>query len=297
MDYAVDHGIRLFDTAEAYGAAQAQTYRRERFGLVDRREVSDESHSSEKIIGRWLQARGGRRAITLLTKINSNYTVPHIQTAITDSLERLQTDKIDIYLYHACDPRIEIAEAVTAADLVVKRGWTTVVGCSNFSADQLQAHLECSRRIGVSRFEVIESAYNLVARDIENDILPLARQEQLGVLGYSPLAGGFLTGKYHPDRSTIPQGTRFDVIPGYADLYFKREAFAQVNALRALAERLHLPMTQLAMAWTLRQPDVTTMLVGARTPAQLDNALATERLALDDDVFATMNAWSQSTVA
>jgi aryl-alcohol dehydrogenase-like predicted oxidoreductase len=289
MDHAVARGITLFDTAEAYGAAEARAYRRDRYGTVDKREVSDESHSSEKIIGRWLHARGARKAITLVTKIKGNYTVPGIQKAISASLERLQSDHVDIYLYHAQDPAVPAEEAMSAADLVVERQWATVVGCSNFSAAQIQAHLECSRRLGSRRFEVVESAYNLLTREIEQGVLPLAQEQQLGVLGYSPLAGGFLTGKYRDGRDSVPAGSRFDVIPGYADLYFTPDAFAKIVRLHAFASRARVRIEQLAVAWTLRHPDVTTMLVGARSTAHLDNAIDALSLAQDDDLFAGMD--------
>ncbi len=289
MDHAVARGITLFDTAEAYGAAEAQEYRRNRYGTLDKREVSDESHSSEKIIGRWLQARGTRDAITLITKIKGNYTVAHIQTAITASLERLRSDHVDVYLYHAHDASVPAEEAMAAADLVIKRHWATTVGCSNFSAAQVQAHLECSRRMGTHRFEVVESAYNLLTREIEQDVLPLAREQQLGVLGYSPLAGGFLTGKYQRGRESVQAGSRFDVMPGYADLYFTPAAFAKIATLHAFAARARVRIEQLAVAWTLRHPDVTTVLVGARSTAHLDNAIEALSLAQDDELFAAMD--------
>src|SRR5207344_2765205 len=134
--------------------------------------------------------------------------------------------------------------------------------------------LEISRRNGLKPFQVIENNYNLAAPDLEREILPLTRREQIGVLTYSPLAAGFLTGKYTPDRSAFPKGTRFDVVPGHADVYFSERNFRIVDRLREMAERVAVPAARLAMAWVLKNASVNTVLVGARTTAHLDNAVA-----------------------
>ncbi len=267
MDHAVENGITLFDTAEAYGGGQARLYRKNSLGVEDEREVSGEMHSSEKIVGRWLRARNARDKITLLTKVTFGFTREHVREALAASLERLQTSRIDLYLYHQFDVNSTYEQAAEAANDCLASGLVGAMGCSNYSGPQLEQALKHGR------FEVIESNYNLAAREIEADVLPVAAREQVGVITYSPLGAGFLTGKYTPDRGTVPKGTRFDVIPGHIDVYFHERNFQMVERLRALSERVNLPMAQLATAWAFRNPQVDTVLVGARTTRHLDNAL------------------------
>jgi aryl-alcohol dehydrogenase-like predicted oxidoreductase len=289
MDAAFERGIRLFDTAEAYGGGQARLYRKTVLGVDDEREVSGEMHSSEKIVGRWLHSRGVRDQIILVTKVTTNFTPQHVAQAIHASLDRLQTGFVDIYLYHQFDPNTPLDEAAHAAAAVRRRGFARAIGCSNYNAAQLAAALDASRAAGVAPFEVIECNYNLAVRDIETGVLPLAQREALGVITYSPLGAGFLTGKYTPDRSQIPPGTRFDVIPGHVDIYFSERNFALAERLRALSTRAGIPATQLALAWVLHNPAIDTVLVGARSVAHLDNAVAA--LSLPPQWHSEMSLW------
>lgn len=289
MDYAVAHGITLFDTAEAYGGGQARNYRRERLGVDDVREVSDEMHSSEKIIGRWLHSRGGRDRITLVTKTTRDFRLTSVRAALEASLTRLQTDRADLYLYHSPDPATPPEEASAALDAVVRAGLARAGGCSNYSAGQLRDALAVSSRLNHLRFEAIQLGYNLL-QDTP-DALPDAKAHGLGVLAYSPLAAGFLTGKYTPNRANIPKGTRFDVIPAHADIYFNPRNFERVDRLHRLAARSGVPALQLAMGWVLQNPAVTTVLVGARTEAHLANALAAQELAFTPGWMAEIASW------
>lgn len=287
MDYAVQNGITLFDTAEAYGGGQARLYRKNSFGVEDEREVSGEMHSSEKIVGRWLSARGVRKQITLLTKVTLTFTRQHVREALAASLDRLRTGYVDLYLYHQHDPKSEYDEAAFAADDAVKSGLVRAMGCSNYSGEQLLTALAASGS-SMSRFEVIESNYNLAARGIESGVLPLAKRESIGVLTYSPLAAGFLTGKYGPDRTKLPKGTRFDVIPGHADTYFHERNFQLVENLRRMAERVKIPIARLAMGWVFHNTQIDTVLVGARNTAHLENALGAMSMDLDPAWLAEM---------
>src|SRR5438067_717537 len=126
------------------------------------------------------------------------------------SLDRLQTDFIDVYLFHQFDPKTPVEDGLAALNEVAQSGKARAGGCSNYKAEQLQNVFDVSRPLGLRRFEVTEPPYSLAARDIENDLLPFCHQEQVGVLAYSPLAAGFLTGKHAPDRSVFPKGSRFD---------------------------------------------------------------------------------------
>ena len=291
MDYAVENGVTLFDTAEAYGGAQAKDYRRGYLGVDDDREVSGESHSSEKIIGRWLKARGCRDQIVLCTKVTTNHSRSHVAEALDASLERLQTDSVDIYMYHSFDAGTPAEERVGAMDEAVRSGKARFTGCSNYDAGQLRESLEISRRLGLRGFEVIEPNYNLAVRDIEGETLPLCREHNMAVMSYSPLGAGFLTGKYTPDRSAFPERTRFHVIPGHADIYFSDKNFKMVESLRGLSERTGLSMARLAMGWVFQNPAVPTVLAGVRTKAHLDKALAAESMDFPDEWLAEMNGW------
>src|SRR5207253_6623893 len=136
------------------------------------------------------------------------------------------------YLFHSYDAATPLEEALEAMTRVVQSGKVRVAGCSNFTAEQLRSALELSQSDGLVRLEVIQPNYSLVCREIEQDLLPLCRAQGIAVVTYSPLGAGFLTGKYTPQRSAIPKGTRFDVIEGHADIYFNERNFRVVEQLR-----------------------------------------------------------------
>jgi aryl-alcohol dehydrogenase-like predicted oxidoreductase len=196
------------------------------------------------------------------------------------SLERLQTDHLDVYLFHSFDTNTPLEEALTAMHEVQESGLVRCTGCSNFTGHQLRESLDLSQRLGLHRFEVTEAACSLAAREAETDLLPLCRQEDIGFLGYSPLGAGFLSGKYNGDRTALPQGSRFHVIPAHADVYFKDSNFRVVDLLHKTAAQLGVPALELAIAWVLAHRAVTTVLCGARNKAHIDNALAAAQLTL-----------------
>ena len=291
MDYALANGITLFDTAEAYGGGEAKEYRKNYLGVEDKREVTDESHSSEKIVGRWLASRKCRDHITLCTKVTTNHSPEHVSQALDASLERLQTNFVDIYMYHSFDAATPVDDRVAALDQVVRSGKVRHAACSNYDAEQLRESLQTAARRGMRPFEVIEPNYNLLVRDIESATLPLCQENGIGVMSYSPLGAGFLTGKYTPDRNAFPERTRFHVIPGHADIYFSEKNFAIVDSLHAFAERVGVPALRLAVGWVLKNPAVDTVLVGARSTAHLDNAIAAEAMDFPAEWYAEMSAW------
>ena len=173
MDSAFEKGINVFDTAEAYGGG-----------------------ASETIIGRWLRATGVRDEIVLVSKVTTEFSREHVRAAIAASLDRLQTDRLDFYLFHSFDRKTPLETALMAVDDVQKSGLTRSAGCSNFTGAQLREALELSKRLGIPRLEVVEGICNLAVRDAETDLLPLCEEDEIGFLGYSPLGAGFLTGKY-----------------------------------------------------------------------------------------------------
>ena len=289
LDYAVEAGIALLDTAEGYGGGNAREYRRQRLRVDDTREVSGEMNSSERILGRWLQSRGCRDRVVICTKVGTGNSPENIHRALAASLDRLNTGFVDIYMLHKSDPEIPIDETLGALTEEVEAGRVRAVGCSNFSGVQLREALGASA--AGARFEAVQPPYSLAAPEAEDDLFPICRQEQIAVTSYSPLAAGFLSGKYTPDRSGFPGGSRFDIIPGHADIYFSERNFRIVERLREKSEELGLPMVRLAMAWAMAHPDVTSVLVGARTTAHIDNALAASEMRLDSDLRAEMSSW------
>jgi aryl-alcohol dehydrogenase-like predicted oxidoreductase len=293
MDYALRNGITLFDTAESYGGGEARLYRRERLGIDDIREVTGELHSSEKVIGRWLKRTGCRNQIILQTKVSSEFTRSGIARCIEASLERLQTDSIDFYLLHRFEGAVPLEETLDPIAGAIHSGKIAAMGCSNFNLEQLRQACEVSRRFGI-RVEMAQPLYNLVAREIENDFLSFCKSERIAVVPYSPLGAGFLSGKYVSGQ-TFPKGSRFDVKPGHADIYFSEQNFRTVARLGALSQRTGIPMVRLAMGWVLRNPDLTAVLVGARSTAHLDNALEALGLEFPDEWAAELTCWIQAT--
>ncbi|NKB68396.1 MAG: hypothetical protein GKR89_15140 [Candidatus Latescibacteria bacterium] len=290
LDYAVEKGITWFDTAEAYGGGNARAYRRDHLGVEDEREVSGEVGSSELILGRWLKTRGNRDQITLCTKVSSGNRPDNIARALATSLERLQTDRIDIYKLHGPDATVPIDESLDALGRAIAAAQVDIIGCSNFSAGQLEEALTASKRLRLPRFEITQPSYNLVQTQIVQALLPLCQQEEVAITPYSPLAAGFLAGKYTPDRAQFPKGSRFDVIPAHADDYFSDRNFHIVEELRRLAAAAGRSMVHQAMAWVVGNRQITSTLVGVRTRAHLDNALDALENDLSADIRAALDA-------
>ena len=254
MDYAVAHGITFFDTAEAYGG-----------GLQSPHGVVDEKLLAERIIGNWMRSRGCRDSISLCTKISwGRGSAEEIQQAVAGSLERLQTDRLDIYKLHKPATEAPVSETLSALADQMKAGTITAIGCSNFSAAQLGEALTTSRELGLPRFEITQPPLNLVNHSGDVDLLPLCEVEGISITPHSPLGNGFLTGKYSPDRSKLPPGTRLAIAPSHIDLYFHERGWRVLERLRAKSTELGVPMVRLAMGWVMKQPAVDAVLVGAR---------------------------------
>ena len=250
LDYAFERGINLLDTAEAYG----------------------QMHASEKIVGRWLRQTGLRDQVVLQTKITRNFTRGHLPEALDGSLERLGTDRIDIYFFHSYDPQTALEEALEAMTGAVEAGKVRMAGCSNFNLDQLRHARRIAEERRLAQLEAIQPVYNLVRREIEAGILPFCHAHGISAVTYSPLGAGFLAGKYGPGAD-LPKGTRFDIAPGHAEEYFSERNFSVVDRLRELSLRTGEPMVRLAMAWVLHRPMIDGVLIGARHEGQIDNAI------------------------
>ena len=294
LDYAFERGITLFDTAESYGGGQAREYRRS-LGIDDIREAGGEMHSSEKIIGRWLQSTGVRKQVVLQTKISANFTGGHLEEALAASLERLRTDYADIYLFHSYDSDTPLVEALAAMTDAVRSGRVRVAGCSNFSFEQLSHALQCAGEFDLAPMEVIQPVYNLVRREIEAQVLPFCRQHSIAPIVYSPLGGGFLTGKYR-QGGPLPSAARFAIMPGYADEYFSPANFDAVQKLDEFSERWGIPVVRLALAWIMHNPDVKGILIGARTVAHVENGIQALDQQLSPQQLACLNDLNASTI-
>lgn len=283
MDTAFEAGVYFFDTADVYPVGGG-------LELVGR---------TEEIVGKWL--KGKREQIVLATKCwgamgrgpnERGLSRKHILSAIEGSLRRLQTDYIDLYQVHAPDPDTPLDETLRALDDLVRQGKVRYLGCSNFQAWMLASALWASDKYGLARFDCVQPRYNLLFREIENELLPLCRHYGVGVIPYNPLAGGFLTGKYTPEAEPSAD-TRFGLSGRagaiYRQRYWQEAQFAAVTRLQELFAPRNKPLTQVAIAWVLAQPDITAPIVGATSPEQLRQSLPATQLALDAEELEACN--------
>ncbi len=277
LDTAWEGGINFIDTADAYPIP------------VDNNTVG----ATEVIIGNWFQAHPGRRHETILaTKCHAKMSdAPndvggsrrHIMDAVEASLRRLQTDFIDLYQMHNFDANTPLDETLRALDDLVRSGKVRYIGCSNYRAYPLAKALWTSDKLGIARYDCIQPRYNLLFRDIESDVLPLCRDEGIGVIAYNPLAGGFLTGK-HKREAGPETGTRFALGASgelYRRRYWQDAQFEAVDRYKDFFEKRGKSLVQVAVAWMLAQPTVTSAIIGATSPEQLKESLPATGLPLD----------------
>jgi aryl-alcohol dehydrogenase (NADP+) len=279
LDRAVEGGVDFVDTADVYPLGGT-------LKTVGR---------TEEIIGRWMKERRSRNDIVLATKCagamgagpnDQGLSRQHIHRAVDESLRRLQTDVIDLYQVHWFDPRTPIEETMRALDDLVRWGKVRYVGCSNYPAWRLGQALATSEHLGLARYDTLQPRYNMLYRDIETELLPLARDEGVGVIVYNPLAGGFLSGK-HRKGEEPPENTRFNLGEAarmYRYRYWQDEQFDAVEELRAAVDERGQGMVGVAVQWVLSQPGVTSAIVGASLPDQLDASLAAPDVPIDDDL-------------
>jgi aryl-alcohol dehydrogenase-like predicted oxidoreductase len=276
MDAAEASGITFFDTADVYPLGASPDL----FGRT------------EELIGEWMASKRDRFIVATKCHFptgpmpwDAGNSRSNIMRAVEASLRRLRTDHIDLYQVHSWDAETPIDETLTALDDLVHSGKVRYVGCSNTLAYQLARSIGRSEVLGVSRFDSVQPRYNLLYRENERELFPLCAEEQIAVIPYNPLAGGFLTGKHRTGAPT--EGTRFTLgwaAGRYQERYWHERMFSSVEDIRAVAEDAGIPMTTLAVRWVLDNPVITAPILGASRPDQLDAAVAALDAPLDADL-------------
>ena len=275
LGMALDHGVNLIDTADGYADGEC-----------------------ESMLGRLLGSR--REDVVLATKLamrmgpgpnQTGLSRLHVMKALEDSLRRLRTDHIDLYQIHNHDPLTPIEETLSALDDAVRQGKIRYIGASNLAGWQLARALGVSDRRGLSRFVASQSYYSLVGRDIEAELVPLLTEEKVGLLVWSPLAGGLLSGKF--DRSG---GSDQEARRSNADLppVDKERAYDIIDVLREVADRHEATVAQVALAWVLAQQAVTSVIAGVRRPEQLTDNLGALDLELTPEDLERLDAVSRT---
>ncbi len=264
---AFELGINFFDTADAYERGQNEQVLGEAMRDLPREQLVVATKC-------WYPVWDGPLGRGLSRK--------HILEAADASLRRLQTDYIDLYQAHQYDEQTPIEETLSAMDHLVRQGKVLYVGCSNFSAVQLCDANHVARAGGWARFDCIQSPYHLLARDIESDLLPLCSRSGVGVIVYSPLARGLLTGKYK--SNTIPAGSSVAAAPeAWRKKYFTAANQTRLRAMGDFAARRGSPMSQIALAWILARHEITSVIIGAQRPEQFEENVGASGLPLSND--------------
>ncbi len=263
LDDAYARGIRFFDTASAYSQG-----------------------ASEAIVGRWMASRGSARdSVTIATKILPPFEPARFAEAVTESSARLGVDVIDLLYLHRWDPDGESPAVLAALHGLVQTGKVRALGASNYNVQQLRTALALQEQHGFERFSVVQNNHNLAVRDVTPELVKFCSEQDIAIVTYSPLGAGFLTSKH---RGGVQSGSRFDVAPGHQGIYFHPEAERRLSRLESVAARTGHSQAHLALAWAFHQPGVASVLVGGRTPAHLDQALAAQ--AFDDPaLFAELH--------
>ncbi len=277
IDRALDAGINFLDTANVYNAGR-----------------------SEEATGAALKVNGKRHRVVLATKFHgrmgegpneSGNSRRHIIDQCEASLRRLQTDYIDLYQVHRPQPDIPIDETLRALDDLVRSGKVRYIGTSTFAAWQLVESLWVSKEFGLNRFVCEQPPYNLLDRRIERELIPMAQTYGFGLIPWSPLAGGLLTGKYERGAPPPPE-TRFATLATnpIQQRRWNDALFDVVDQLQPLAKARGISLSQFALAWVMQRPGVSSAIIGPRTMQQLEDNLAADEVQLTDDELKQVDA-------
>lgn len=287
LDKASDLGLNFLDSADAYPLGGNR----------------DTLGKTEEILGRWMKQRGNRQRLLIATKCfaptrggpnGRGLSRQHIMESIEASLKRLCTDHVDIYQSHGFDQFTPIEETLRAFEDLVSQGKVRYIGCSNYPAWRLGQALAAADHLGVAGYVSVQPRYNILYREIETELLPLCRAEGVGVLVYNPLAGGFLSGKYKTGEQPR-EGTRFTLGSAagrYQERYWHEAQFKAVEQLKEVVEGRELEMVSVAIAWVLAQQGISSAIIGASRPQQLDANVAALEIELDEELsHACDQAW------
>jgi len=276
---ALDLGITMFDTADIYG----------------------NRGGSETLLAQVLGDR--RNDIVLATKfsgpMNEAGTLKgasrrYLMTAVEASLQRLKTDRIDLYQVHFPDPATPIEETLRALDELISQGKVRYIGCSNFPAWQVVDAQWTARHLGLHGFVSCQDEYSLVVRGVERELIPAMQKFNLGLLPYFPLASGLLTGKYRRNAST-PEGTRFAALKGLGDRYLTDANWQVVERLEKFCAERGRTLLELAFGWLLARPSVSSVIAGATKPEQVEQNVMAARWTPAPDETAEVDKLSAKT--
>ncbi|WP_133645768.1 aldo/keto reductase [Paraburkholderia flava] len=274
---ALDAGINFIDTADVYAGGLSEQITGQ--ALKNLQVPRDRVVVATKVFGAMGEYPNSRGA--------SRY---HVIDGVKASLKRLQLDHVDLYQIHGFDPATPIEETVRALDTLVQHGHVRYVGVSNWAAWQIAKALGISERLGLARFETLQAYYTIAGRDLERELVPMLQSEGVGLMVWSPLAGGLLSGKYGRDRDG-EEGSRrttFDFPP-----VNRERAYDCIDAMRTIADAKRVSVAQIALAWLLHQRVVTTVIVGAKKVEQLDDNIAATGVELSAEELATLDAVSR----
>lgn len=274
---AVEAGLNFIDTADVYSGGLA-----------------------EQITGQALKnLKVPRESVVIATKVfgetgsgpnTRGASRGHIQDGLKASLKRLQLDHVDLYQIHGFDAATPIEETVRALDQLVRQGHVRYVGVSNWAAWQIVKALGVAERLGLSRFESLQAYYTVAGRDLERELLPMLQSEGLGLMVWSPLAGGLLSGKFGREQA-VEQGSRrasFDFPP-----VNRERAYDCIDTMRPIAQAHGVSVAQIALAWLLHQPQVTSVILGAKRPEQLADNIAATRVSFSADELEQLDKVSR----
>jgi aryl-alcohol dehydrogenase-like predicted oxidoreductase len=282
MNKAVDEGINFIDTADVYGQD----------GL------------SERVIGDWFDRDGRRDEVVLASKFRftmgegpnrSGAARYRIVKCVEDSLRRMKTDRIDLYQIHMQDITCPEEETLRALDDLISAGKVLYVGCSNYAAYRLMDSLWLSEVRGWAKFVTLQAQYSLVVRDLEREHVPLCNKTGMGILPWSPLAGGFLTGKYRKDQDP-PAGSRLSKWQERYQRFDNERNWAIIDAVVEVAEETGSNPASVSLAWLLHKPQVSSVIFGARTVAQLEDNLKAAELELGSEHMQKLDDASSFTL-
>jgi aryl-alcohol dehydrogenase-like predicted oxidoreductase len=278
VDYALDHGVNFIDTADWYGEGLSETYLGK--ALKDKRHQVILATKFGSGVGEGINDRGCSRH--------------HIIEALNRSLKRLQTDRVDLYQLHIPDPETPLEETARALDDLVHAGKVRYLGLSNHAAWQICDAIWQSRVLNLETFVAAQARYNLLDRRIEEELIPCCRRHGVGLLPWSGLAGGFLTGKYRRGE-TPPEGTRMTNAPMINKRTLAEENFDKLEPIQSFAQEHGYPLGQLAVMWLLAKPWVSSVLSGPMRPDQLDLYFAATEASLSTDEVAELDGISSPT--